>query len=188
VNNKLIGMCYGQIGMIQAAAGFTCYFSVFGKYNLFYDDLAGTGFDYLNEDKKFLLGLDYDTRMGYLRQAQTSFLISIIVVQWTDVMICKTRVLSVFQQGMRNIVLNIGLFEELLLGLVLVYVPIMNDAFKTASITFEMWCYGIPFAALILAYDEIRKLLLRYERAGMTPCSKGRAGDPNTFLEKCTYY
>merc|ERR1712216_696941 len=32
VNNKLIGMCYGQIGMIQAAAGFTCYFTVFSKY------------------------------------------------------------------------------------------------------------------------------------------------------------
>jgi len=188
VNNKLIGMCYGQIGMIQAAAGFTCYFSVLAKYGLFLSDIMGTGFKYTDEDEKFVCGLDYDTRMNHLRQAQTSFLISIIVAQWTDVMICKTRVLSIFQQGMRNFVLNIGLIEELLLGMCLCYVPFLNTAFKTTSIDFEMWCYGMPFAILILVYDEIRKMLLRYERAGMTPCSEGRAGDPNTFLEKCTYY
>jgi len=188
VNNKLIGMCYGQIGMIQAAAGFTCYFAVFSKYGLFFEDLSGTGFKYIDEGEKFVLGLDYDTRINILRQAQTSFLISIIVAQWTDVMICKTRVLSVFQQGMSNMMLNIGLIEELLLGMALCYVPICNAAFKTTAIEFEMWCYGIPFALLILAYDETRKCLLRYERAGQTPCSKGKEGDPNTFLEKCTYY
>jgi len=185
VNNKLIGMCYGQIGMIQAAAGFTCYFSVFAKYGIFYDDIAGTGFKFINKDEKFVAGLDFDTRMGYLRQAQTSFLISIIVAQWTDVMICKTRVLSVFQQGMSNFVLNIGLLEELLLGMVLCYVPAMNTAFKTASIDIEMWCYGIPFAILILVYDEVRKALLRAERRGDFG---DEPGDVNTFLEKCTYY
>jgi len=185
VNNKLIGMCYGQIGMIQAAAGFTCYFCVFAKYGLSFDDISGTGFKYTDEGEIFVCGLDYDTRINILRQAQTSFLISIIVAQWTDVMICKTRVLSVFQQGMGNFMLNIGLLEELLLGMVLVYVPFANTAFKTTSIDFEMWCYGVPFALLILAYDETRKLLLRMERAG--ECL-GEAGDPNTFLEKCTYY
>jgi len=181
-------MCYGQIGMIQAAAGFTCYFSVFAKYGLYLGDLMGTGFAYTDMDEKFVCGLDFDTRMNHLRQAHTSFLISIIVAQWTDVMICKTRVLSVFQQGMRNFVLNIGLIEELLLGMCLCYVPFLNTAFKTTSIDFEMWCYGMPFALLILAYDEGRKLLLRYERAGWSPCGAVTPGDPNTFLEKCTYY
>merc|ERR1719231_2149361 len=163
--------------MIQAAAGFTCYFSVLAKYGLFFSDISGTGFGYI-----------FDDRMAYLRQAQTSFLISIIVVQWTDVMICKTRVLSVFQQGMYNMVLNIGLLEELLLGLALVYVPFCNAAFKTKEISFEMWCYGIPFAAMILAYDEIRKAFLRMERTATGCCTGVKANDPNTFLEKCTYY
>jgi hypothetical protein len=40
------------------------------------------------------------TRMEIQRKAQTSYLFSIIVVQWADVIICKTRVLSVFQHGM----------------------------------------------------------------------------------------
>merc|ERR1712072_259312 len=42
VNTRLIGMTYGQIGMIQAAAGFTCYFCVYGYHNLVYSDIAGT--------------------------------------------------------------------------------------------------------------------------------------------------
>jgi magnesium-transporting ATPase (P-type) len=188
VNNKLIGMCYGQIGMIQATAGFTCYFTVFGKYGITFNDLTGMGTDWKDDSIKFVLGLDYDTRMNYLKQAQTSFLISIIVVQWTDVMICKTRVLSVFQQGMRNPILNIGLVQELILGLILVYVPFANTAFQTTSIEYYMWFYAIPFALLILAYDELRKYLLRQERSGWTPFGEVTPGDPNTFLEKCTYY
>merc|ERR1711988_1864068 len=142
----------------------TCYYSVFNSYGITHDDLSGTGFDYIDSDIKFVCGYDYDTRMGYLRQAQTSFLISIIVVQWADVMICKTRSLSIFQQGMWNSTLNIGLLEETLLGMCLVYVPFMNAAFKTASLDFIMWTYGVPFSILIFVFDETRKLMLRAER------------------------
>merc|ERR1711998_101928 len=60
VNMRLIGMCYGQIGMIQAAAGFTCYFCVFGYYDIIYDDLTGHGPDWIDDGKKFVIGLDYD--------------------------------------------------------------------------------------------------------------------------------
>jgi magnesium-transporting ATPase (P-type) len=196
VNMKLIGMCYGQIGVIQAAAGFCCYFCVFAYYDLLYEDIAGTGFDYQNDDKKFVCGLDYDTRTTYLRKAQTSFLMSIIVVQWADVMICKTRVLSIFQQGMWNTVLNIGLFEEVILGLCLCYVPFLQDAFKTMDIEFVMWCYGVPFSILIFVYDETRKMLLRMERDfykqeaenRVKQAGGGQISPDIGFIESCTYY
>lgn len=195
VNTRLIGLAYGIIGMIQAAAGFCCYFCVFASYNMQYDDIMGTGFDYVNSDMKFVAGLDYDTRMHRLRQAQTSFLVSIIVVQWADVMICKTRMLSVFQQGMWNMILNIGLLEETLLGLCLVYVPFLNTAFKTNFLDFHMWTYGIPFSVLILAFDEFRKLFLRWERAAgeieaekNTPEGEKRKQPKPGWIESCTYY
>merc|ERR1719247_903656 len=50
--------------------------------------------------------------------------------------------------------------------MVLVYVPFAHAAFKTTDIEFEMWCYAIPFAVLILFYDEVRKFFLRHERLG----------------------
>jgi len=188
VNNKLIGLTYGMIGMIQAAAGFTCYFCVFASYNIFFEDISGTGFKYIDVDEKFICGLNFDDRMYILRQAQTSFLVSIIVVQWTDVMICKTRTLSIFQQGMRNTVLLIGLLEELLLGLMLVYVPFAHAAFKTQSLDFVMWTYGIPFAFLILAFDELRKYFLRTEREFYAEkAAEGQMPEVG-FIEACTYY
>merc|ERR1711865_992042 len=131
VNAKLIALAYGQIGMIQAAAGFCCYFMVFNHYGLSFDDIQGTGFDYIDDsyknkamnDANIVAGLDYDTRMTILSKAQTAFLVSIVVAQWSDVIICKTRENSIFTQGMSNMTLNVGLFEETVLAIALVYCP-----------------------------------------------------------------
>jgi len=189
VNNKLIGLTYGMIGMIQAAAGFTSYFSVFGYYHVTFDDISGTGFSFVDKNVKFVAGLDYDTRLGYLRQAQTAFLMSIIIVQWTDVMICKTRMLSILEQGMSNSVLNIGLLEETLLGLALAYVPFCQTAFKTAALEAVMWTYAIPFAILILVFDEVRKFMLRQEQAEAKKAVEGTDRLPDVgWVEGCTYY
>merc|ERR1711998_774932 len=166
VNAKLIGMAYGQIGIIQAVAGFACYFLVYNHYGISFDDIRDTGFDYIDSDVALVSGLNYDTRMQILREAQTSFLVSIVVAQWADVIICKTRENSIFQQGMWNMTLNVGLFEETILAIALVYCPPLHDAFKTTDIEFKMWCYGVPFSFLIWVYDELRKWRIRAERRG----------------------
>jgi hydroxymethylpyrimidine pyrophosphatase-like HAD family hydrolase len=189
VNSKLIGMAYGQIGMIQAAAGFACYFLVFDDFGLGYSDIAGEGFDYVDSDFKngagvnLVAGLGYDARMEILRKAQTSFLVSIVVAQWADVIICKTRERTIFEQKMTNNVLNVGLLEETILAIALVYCPPFHDAFKTTDIDFKMWCYGMPFSFLIWVYDELRKWRIRSERAGNDdwPENKG-------IVERWTYY
>lgn len=43
----------------------------------------------------------YEQRKIVEFTCHTSFFVSIVVVQWADVIICKTRRNSVFQQGMR---------------------------------------------------------------------------------------
>jgi magnesium-transporting ATPase (P-type) len=183
VNSKLIGMSYGQIGMIQATAGFACYFLVFDHFGLGYSDLQGNGFKWIDSDETLVANLGYDTRMSMLRKAQTSFLVSIVIVQWADVLICKTRERSIFEQGMRNGVLWAGLVEETILAAALVYFPPFHDAFKTTDIDFKMWCYGLPFSLLIFIYDEIRKYLIRDERKNNPdwPENKG-------IVERWTYY
>eukprot|EP00657_Telonema_sp_P-1_P002378 TRINITY_DN15533_c0_g1_i1.p1 TRINITY_DN15533_c0_g1~~TRINITY_DN15533_c0_g1_i1.p1 ORF type:complete len:231 (+),score=118.68 TRINITY_DN15533_c0_g1_i1:126-818(+) len=155
VNAKLIGMAYGQIGMIQAASGFACYFLVYNHHGIHYDDIADTGFDYIDDEVATVAGLGYDQRMDILRQAQTSFLVSIVVAQWADVIICKTRERTIFEQKMNTCVLNVGILEETILAIALVYCPPFHDAFKTTDIDFKMWCYGMPFAFLILSLIHI---------------------------------
>jgi len=206
VNAKLIALAYGQIGMIQAAAGFCCYFMVFNHYGISFDDLTGTGFDYIDPDYtvdgctaadcNLVAGMYYDTRMTILAKAQTSFLVSIVVAQWSDVIICKTRENSIFTQGMTNMTLNIGLFEETVLAIALVYCPPFQDAFGTESLDFKMWCYGVPFSVLIWVYDELRKWRIRVERAAQEKVQLAHdEDDPNSdpgerkgIVERWTYY
>jgi len=183
VNSKLIFMAYGQIGMIQAAAGFACYFLVFDHYGLSFSDISGEGFDYKDSDVTLVAGLTYDARIELLRKAQTSFLVSIVVAQWADVIICKTRERSIFEQGMTNMVLNVGILEETILAIVLVYCPPLHDAFFTTDIDFKMWCYGMPFSFLIWVYDELRKCVIRHERAGNPEWPVGKG-----IVERWTYY
>jgi sodium/potassium-transporting ATPase subunit alpha len=117
-----------------------------------------------------------DYRQGdALQHAQCAFFIAIIVVQWADLVICKTRTLSMFQQGMRNGTLNFGLFFTTVLGSALCYIPYMDKVFGTAPLAFVHWCPAMPFCILIFVYDEIRKSFIR---------SQGKKG----FAYTNTYY
>ena len=108
----------------------------------------------------------------------TAFFVSIVIVQWADLIICKTRKNSVFQQGMKNGMLNFGLCFETLLAAFLSYCPGMDKGLrmyplKVANFVetinqhhsqhsqFNWWLPALPFSLLIFTYDETRKFLLR---------------------------
>lgn len=109
-----------------------------------------------------------------LAHAQAAFFITIVVVQWADLIACKTRSLSIKHQGMRNFWLNFGLVFETLLAMFLCYVPAMN-ALGTRPIQFVHWLPALPFMMIIFMYDETRKYLLRTLPKG-------------NFFERFTYY
>ena len=97
-----------------------------------------------------------------LKYAQSGYLCSIVTVQWADLMICKTRNLSLSQQGMINKMGNFGLFFETTLVALLCYVPFLNTALGTRQIPFPHFCVpSFSFFCVIFFYDEWRKILLR---------------------------
>jgi len=94
--------------------------------------------------------------------AQTGYLVSIVCVQWSDLLICKTRNLSISQQGMINMRSNFGLFFETSLVAILCYVPFINEPLGTRSIAFPHFAVpSMSFFTVILFYDEARKVLVR---------------------------
>jgi sodium/potassium-transporting ATPase subunit alpha len=117
-------------------------------------------------------------------------------VQWTDLIICKTRMNSLFTHGMRNQAMNFGLFFETAVACFMSYTPGMGtllhmfpvkygcrlfykfDAILIANSIFfsrfVWWLPAMPFAIIILMYDEVRKYYLRK--------------NPGGFLERETYY
>merc|ERR1711968_167768 len=91
---------------------------------------------------------DFMHRKFALITAQTAYFTSIVVVQWADIIICKTRTLSVVEQKMKNGMLNFGLFSETALGCFLCYVPAIN-ALGTCPIFVTHWFAPMPFSMII---------------------------------------
>ncbi|GJP67468.1 hypothetical protein CLOP_g24288 [Closterium sp. NIES-67] len=96
-----------------------------------------------------------------LRYAQSAYFLAVIVTQWANLVVCKTRRLSVFQQGMHNHVLNFSLLFETLVAAALLYWPFLQEVFDTRPLNVLYWLIGLPFALTILAIGELRKLLIR---------------------------
>lgn len=97
-----------------------------------------------------------------LKYAQSGYLVSIVCVQWADLMICKTRNLSLAQQGMVNNFGNFGLFFETALVAVLLYVPFLNTPLQTRPVAFPHFAVpSFSFYVAIFFYDEWRKVWLR---------------------------
>jgi len=180
VNERLISIAYGQIGMIQASAGFFVYFVIMAENGFLPGYLFGLrrAWDSVAiNDLEDSYGQEwtYKDRKVLEYTCHTAFFVSIVVVQWADLIICKTRKLSVFQQGMSNMVMNFGLIFETLLAAFLSYTPGMDKGLRMYPLKIWWWLPAIPFSILIFCYDETRKYLLRRLPAG-------------NWVERETYY
>lgn len=150
----MISMAYGQIGMIQAAAGFFVYFVImaengFRPTHLFgirkqwdskaVNDLTDSyGQEWVSSCRWRHLATwlsvccpqTYRDRKTLEYTCHTAFFVSIVVVQWADLIICKTRRNSIVHQGMRNWALNFGLIFETALAAFLSYTPGMDKGLR----------------------------------------------------------
>ncbi|KAG8130134.1 hypothetical protein E2320_016843, partial [Naja naja] len=179
VNERLISMAYGQIGMIQALGGFFTYFVILAENGFLPSSLLGIRVIW---DDRWVNDVEdsYGQQWTYQQRkiveftCHTAFFVSIVVVQWADLVICKTRRNSVFQQGMKNKILIFGLFEETALAAFLSYCPGMDVALRMYPLKPSWWFCAFPYSLLIFVYDEVRKLILRRS--------------PGGWVEKETYY
>lgn len=95
-------------------------------------------------------------------QATTACLTAIVVVQVANVFACRSSRESLFTTGFfTNKLIFGGIAVELALQLFIVYHPWGNEVFSTAPISLRAWLVLIPFAILLLAAEEGRKLVMR---------------------------
>merc|ERR1711973_122554 len=180
VNERLISMAYGQIGMIQASAGFFVYFVIMAENGFFPGRLLGLRREWDSQavnDLEDSYGQEWTYRDRKILEftCHTAFFVSIVIVQWADLIICKTRMNSVFQQGMKNYFLNFGLCFETALAAFLCYCPGLDVGLRMYPLYFSWWLPALPFSLLIFCYDETRKLILRSLPRG-------------SWIERETYY
>jgi sodium/potassium-transporting ATPase subunit alpha len=179
VNHRLISMAYGQIGMIQASAGFFVYFVIMAENGFWPSRLVGIREEW---DSRGVNDLEdshgqewtYAQRKVLEYTCHTAFFMSIVIVQWADLMICKTRRNSIIHQGMMNHHLTFGLFFETGLAAFMAYCPGLDKGLRMYPLRWTWWIAPMPFSLVIFLYDEGRKYLLRK--------------NPGGWVEEETYY
>jgi len=103
-------------------------------------------------------------RQNALSKSNTAFFVAIVVVQIADLLVCKTRLLSYFEQGMSNSFMNFSILCEITLTGFLVYLPFVNTVAGTSALIFVWWVSAFPFAVWIFVYDELRKSVIRQSK------------------------
>lgn len=166
INSRLIYLAYGQIGFIQAIGAFVVYFFIMAQHGFFYDRLIGIRIYWDSEninDLQDSYGQEwtYPERMFLQRKCVTGFFISIVITQTTDLLIMKTRRLSLLQQGMRNHVLNASIAFAAFVMVLAAYCPGIQTVFQFEAVDHWPFTLTLPFALIIFSYDEIRKWMIR---------------------------
>lgn len=123
-----------------------------------------------------------------LSNSQASYFVCIVIVQWADLLICKTRMNSIREQGMLNFFMNFGLIFETVCAVILCYTPYLNTAIGFRPLRFLHWTPGVPYSFLIFAYDEIRKFLMRRTSWSAVNPVTGQSVRKPGWIERNSYY
>ncbi|KAJ9591140.1 hypothetical protein L9F63_002326 [Diploptera punctata] len=179
INSRMLTMTYIQIGSIQAAAGFFCYFYIMAEHGFLPSRLFGIREEWEsksinNLEDSFGLEWTYEERKELEYTCHTAFFAAIFNVQIADVIICKTRRNSILQQGMRNWPLNWGIIIQTVIAVCIIYIPGVDTIFHFYPLRWYWWLLSMPFFLLIILYDEGRRYLIRKY--------------PGGWVERETYY
>lgn len=134
---------YLYLGVWEACAGMTAYFFVMhsGGWS-WIQPLAPSSTLYL--------------------QATTACLAGIVATQIANVFACRSATISIFSLGVfSNRLVLAGIATEVLLAAFIIYTPLGNSLFASAPIDIHVWLLLIPFAVLLLVFDETRKYIVR---------------------------
>jgi sodium/potassium-transporting ATPase subunit alpha len=143
LNRGVMLRSFLYLGMWEAVAGMAAYFYVMyqGGWN-WGVPLAHTSTLYL--------------------QATTACLAGIIATQIVNVLACRSPNISIFTLGFfSNRLVLAGIGTEILLAAFIVYTPLGNSLFACSPISINVWLLLIPFAILLLVFDETRKYFVR---------------------------
>ncbi|WAR04481.1 AT1A-like protein, partial [Mya arenaria] len=153
LHDKLVNesMAYGQIGMIQASAGFFTYFVIMGESGFWATKLLGLREQWDSRgvnDVQDSYGQEwtYAQRKRLEFTCHTAFFVSIVIVQ--------------------NHHLTFGLFFETALAAFLTYCPGLEKGLRMQNLRATWWFVALPFSIVIFIYDECRKLILRNNPGG----------------------
>jgi len=143
LNRKMLLGSYLCIGMISTIGGFSAFFYI----------LLSGGWHF---------GESLSTAAPLYLKAVTAFFASIVISQIGNVLARKTNRQSLFESGLfNNKLIWVGIIVELFILLLIVYLPQTHSFFGTQPLSLFELLLGVPFAILIILFEEIRKYFVR---------------------------
>jgi magnesium-transporting ATPase (P-type) len=120
---------------------------------------------------------------GPLYQTATAMtLAAVVATQIGNVFAQRTERVSVFRIGFfNNRLVWLGIATEVVLVLLITYVPALQWLFGTAAIPASYWLFLVAWVPLLFVADEIRKAIVRWrtlECDDLSPLSFSRGGNP----------
>lgn len=98
-----------------------------------------------------------------LKYAQTGFFFGIVICQFYNSLACKSRKISLKDQGLKNYFMVFGWASEFVLCICLAYIEPINTVLGTRDLILpHFFLPAVPFGLLMLFYDELRKFLIRH--------------------------
>jgi potassium/sodium efflux P-type ATPase len=92
----------------------------------------------------------------------TMMFAGIVVAQAGNVLACRTSKQSIFKSSLaKNKWIVVGIFTQLLILAVLIYVPFLNPIFGTTPLGLCDWLYLFSIALAVIIAEEIRKFFVR---------------------------
>jgi magnesium-transporting ATPase (P-type) len=142
LDKKLLIKAFLWYGLIESALAMGAFFITYLLHNGNLAVLAGSGQLY-QEATTMTLGAIIFCQIGMVMNSRTS-----------DQSIRKLQLFG-------NPLINIGLIVELIIFVILVYVPIFHHLFNTASLGLWHWLYLVLCPFVIVGLEEWRKRLMR---------------------------
>lgn len=163
VDWRLLVNAYLYTGIMECLAAFVMYFwymKAYGGFNV--GDLLLV-FDSYSDG--FMGKTQYELN-ELLCTAQTVYFVALVMVQFGNLVSCRTNSRSLFQHNPftaahRNWQVPIGMACSLILAILIVFIPPFNWWFNTRIIPAQFWFAPLAFSAAIFCVDELRKFLIR---------------------------
>ena len=104
-----------------------------------------------------------DGKVCYSTEAlKYAHFLEIVCVQWSNLIIVKTKKISIIEHGFRNRVSWWGILSETIISVMIGFIPGLNVSLGGRPLHFLHWYFpAFPTFILIVMYDETRKLIIR---------------------------
>lgn len=179
VTGRLINFSYGLIGLFQLMSAMLIYYFIMMKNGFSWREL-GVGSAWIQTDVPFIVDSygqewPYSARRAIEYTSNTAYFMAIVIVQVSDLCISRTRMVSIFTQGVfTNKYLICSIFFEVGLALFISYTPYVTEALSTMPFPPECFFIIFPCAILMMVLDEVRRRYIRRY--------------PNSLIYQETYY